>query len=311
MESLFDFHEIKSHVERNLVPLAIIVSTTVVSLLVRSILDLKGYDGWLGFQHAINDMVKVLLSLGIAWLFLKDKSVAISKKRFPKIEGIIGIIATGIVVINGYLPLFGFDVYFGKVNNFHFSLITLINSFIFLGIPLVLTARHYSRRESRIFIKDFGFSIPSIRMVACWALTLLLMLILNFVSAGDKGMEFLGNYAILVGLRGVWYLPLVMAQVFLKEELFFRVFMQTRFEKAASLGWAMIVQSIAWWSAHLAGITFTFGWGYGLLVIVLYMFHANALIAGYLWYKTRNLPLLALYHWFVGAIYPFEPISLL
>jgi len=83
----------------------------------------------------------------------------------------------------------------------------------------------------------------------------------------------------------------------LPEELLLRVTLQPRLAKFVPIGWAILLQALLFSAAHLPQklIGYQESWivaiGYSLTV-------NNGLIGGYLWWRTRSLPLLLLLHLF-------------
>ncbi len=273
-----------------------------LSLLVRFVFQLEGIG--LSVSDAINEIVKVVLSIGIAWLILKNISVPISKKKFPKIEVIVGLLCVGVL-----LALY----YFGWIGAIYNSIEWLLYLLILVGVPVMFSIRHYSWKDFGLFMKDLGLSIPTIRTVASWVVTLLVLFSLISISAGENRLIFFHYYADLVGLVGLIYPPylIFVFENFLlgwlwSEELFFRVYLQTRLEKLMPIGWAILIQALMFNLVHIPSNAIGLGWGWSFLPhFAQQTLVINGLIGGYLWYKTRNLPVLVLYHW---TIYPLLPL---
>jgi membrane protease YdiL (CAAX protease family) len=103
------------------------------------------------------------------------------------------------------------------------------------------------------------------------------------------------------GLTGPWGVLVLLGGLLLRaalpEELVLRVGLQTRFEGSLGVGFAILVQGLLFSGAHVPQQTLAYGRSTSLaLAYVLPL--ENALIAGYLWYRTRSLPLLLLLHLF-------------
>jgi len=280
---------------QNFIPLVVILLFWLLSLLVRFVFQLDGIG--LSVFEAINEIVKVVLSIGIAWLILKNVSVPISKEKFPKIEVIVGVLSVGALLALYYFVWIGaiYDVY----------TILCLDLLILVGVPIMFSIRHYGWKDLRLFIKDLGLSIPTIRTIASLVVTLLVLFTLIVINAGNNLPIFLQDYVNTTGLINWLYIRLIVL-AFLPEELFFRVYLQTRLEKLMPIGWAILIQAFLFGLVHIPMNAIGLGWGWGFLphfagqTLVI-----NGLIGGYLWYKTRNLPVLVLYHW---TIYPLLPL---
>lgn len=280
---------------QNFIPLVVILLFWLLSLLVRFVFQLEGIG--LTVFEAINEIIKVVLSIGIAWLILKNVSVPISKKKFPRIEVIVGLLLVGIWLVILYFAFVG-----------TISLSILWSLLITVGVPIIFSIRHYSREELGFFTKDLGLSIPTIRTFASFVVTLIVLFSLISISAGENSTIFFRYYTRSISFGGRL---MVMFERFLigwlwSEELFFRVFLQTRLEKLMPIGWAILIQALLFSLVHIPSNAIGLGWGWEFLphfanqILVI-----NGLIGGYLWYKTRNLPVLVLYHW---TIYPLLPL---
>jgi len=279
---------------QNFVPLVVILLFWTLSLLVRFVFQLEGIG--LSVFEAINEIVKVVLSIGIAWLILKNASVPISIQKFPKIEVIVGVLSVGAL-----LALF----YFACIGAIHYSIVLLWDLLILVGVPMIFSIRHYGWKDLRPFIKDLGLTIPTIRTIASWVMTLLVLFSLIIINAGNNLPIFLQDYVLTTGLTH-WLFIRFIVLAFLPEELFFRVYLQTRLEKLMPIGWAILIQAFLFNLVHIPMNAVGLGWGWSFLPhFAQQTLVINGLIGGYLWYKTRNLPVLVLYHW---TIYPLLPL---
>lgn len=110
-------------------------------------------------------------------------------------------------------------------------------------------------------------------------------------SPGDLAQEITGPLSVVVLIVGLLF------RAALPEELLLRVTMQPRLARVVPLGWAIVIQALLFNIAHLPQRLV----GYdepAILALAYTMAIDNGLIAGYLWYRTRSLPLLAVLHLF-------------
>lgn len=111
------------------------------------------------------------------------------------------------------------------------------------------------------------------------------------VPQADLANRITGPWAVVVLLVGM------LLRAALPEELLLRVTLQPRLAQFVPLGWAMLIQALLFSAGHLPQrmIGYQEPWmvalGYSLTV-------NNGLIGGYLWWRTRSLPLLLLLHLF-------------
>jgi membrane protease YdiL (CAAX protease family) len=81
------------------------------------------------------------------------------------------------------------------------------------------------------------------------------------------------------------------------EELYLRVYLQPRLARFMPLGWAIVVQALLFSALHLPRSVLRLGYAWPLALAS--VFHlCNGVLGGYLWSKTRSLPLLAALHLF-------------
>lgn len=83
----------------------------------------------------------------------------------------------------------------------------------------------------------------------------------------------------------------------LPEELVLRVGIQPRLARFVPVGWAIVVQALLFSAGHFPQQFIAYGRPFLLSVAYLLPIE-NGLLAGYLWYRTRSLPLLLLVHLF-------------
>ncbi len=83
----------------------------------------------------------------------------------------------------------------------------------------------------------------------------------------------------------------------LPEEMFFRVYMQPRLAHYLPIGLAIVAQAVLFSAAHLPRelLHLSYSWPLALAGVLSI---SNGVIAGYLWWRTRSLPLLLVLHLF-------------
>ncbi|OIN93169.1 MAG: hypothetical protein AUJ21_06060 [Anaerolineae bacterium CG1_02_58_13] len=81
------------------------------------------------------------------------------------------------------------------------------------------------------------------------------------------------------------------------EELFFRVYLQPRLAHYLPLGWAILIQALLFSAFHLPSMILYHGYSWSLALAEILSIN-NGLIGGYIWSRTRSLPLLSVLHLF-------------
>jgi membrane protease YdiL (CAAX protease family) len=146
--------------------------------------------------------------------------------------------------------------------------------------------------------------VPSVRIIACWVATIVLFFSLIYLSAGANFQAFLNDY-----YNTLFWMPNILYMIFAwlgPEELFFRVYLQTRLEKLMPVGWAIIIQSLLFSIIHIPGNAAILGWGWSVVPhLANTLLLTNGLIGGYLWHRTKSLPILIVYHL---TTYPLMPL---
>lgn len=111
------------------------------------------------------------------------------------------------------------------------------------------------------------------------------------VPQADLANQITGPMSVLVLIVGLVF------RAALPEELLLRVGLQPRLAQFMPIGWAILVQALLFSAGHLPQQLILYG--KPLLLSIGYLIAVdNGLIAGYLWYRTRSLPLLLLLHLF-------------
>lgn len=101
------------------------------------------------------------------------------------------------------------------------------------------------------------------------------------------------------GIHGPIDTVLLLGQILfnaaIPEELYLRVYLQPRLARYMPLGWAIVIQALLFSAIHLPRDILRLG--YSLPLAIASLFHlGNGVIGGYLWSKTRSLPLLVVLH---------------
>ena len=163
------------------------------------------------------------------------------------------------------------------------------------GIILFLTQRYSPRL--------LGLTWPSRRG---W-LTVLVAVLINFSAAvlfqvlppgeravvpqSDLSNQITGPLSVLVLLLGLLF------RAAIPEELLLRVGLQPRLAQFMPLGWAVLVQALLFNAGHLPQQLIAYKQPF-LLSMGYLLLADNGLIGGYVWHRTRSLPLLLVLHLF-------------
>jgi membrane protease YdiL (CAAX protease family) len=111
------------------------------------------------------------------------------------------------------------------------------------------------------------------------------------VPQSDLSNQITGSMSVLVLLAGLLF------RAALPEELLLRIGLQPRLAQFMPVGWAILIQALLFNAGHLPQQLLLYK--QPLLLSVGYLIAVdNGLIGGYLWYRTRSLPLLLLLHLF-------------
>jgi len=111
------------------------------------------------------------------------------------------------------------------------------------------------------------------------------------VPQADLANRITGPWTVVVLVVGT------LLRAALPEELLLRVTLQPRLAQFVPLGWAMLIQALLFSAGHLPQKLI--GYQEPLMLAVGYSLTVNnGLIGGYLWWRTRSLPLLLLLHLF-------------
>lgn len=236
-------------------------------------------------QFAVEGLI-LLAWLGIALLLLRRAPVERLPIKKPALELILGGVGFVLLITLAAAYYLGLE---------------LARPIIYLldyGIPLaVFIALRYG-------LKAMGLKLAPGR---AWA-ALLAIILVNFLAGFTFG-QFLppGELPAAPGadlseqLNSALDVLLEIGRILLiaaiPEELFFRVYLQPRLAHYLPLRWAIVVQALLFSLIHLPQEVISYGYSWpvalaGVLVI------SNGVIGGYLWSRTRSLPLLILLHLF-------------
>ena len=246
-------------------------------------------------QVGLWEMVRYVLINGvivIAWLW--SASIVLRDIPVPETERILHPIFEVACLLVGLI------VAVGLVTNRYASWLLLPDWLYYIatiGTVLILfIGLHYP-------ISSLGLAWPSKR---AW-LALLAVILVNFGAAilfqvlppgekaeapqSDLANQITGPLSILFLFVGLLF------RAALPEELLFRVGLQPRLARFVPLGWAILIQALLFSTAHLPQKLILYqeplllSLGYSLAL-------DNGLISGYLWHRTRSLPLLLVLHLF-------------
>jgi len=295
-----------------IVPLTIAASY-VFSLLIRFLFGLGGIGLTVG--EAVNEIVKVTVSIGFIWLFLRDVKSPPYNREIPRTDAAFELL---IVVVYVVIRPFSFTWFAQRATSeMAYWILVFSSAGIDYAIAVVLAIRHYLidrlidwRSKIVLSLKDLGVSIPRVRILVCWVATLSLLFSLIFVNAGESFQLFAQDYIQTLQIQAISQNLLHTVRVLFAwlviEELLFRVVLQTRLEKLMPVGWAIIVQALLFSIVHIPANATYLEWGWNVLPhLANTLLLTNGLIGGYLWHRTRNLAVLILYHW---TIYPLLPL---
>ena len=111
------------------------------------------------------------------------------------------------------------------------------------------------------------------------------------LPAEDLAQQLTTPFSVLVLFLGLLF------RAALPEELVLRVGIQPRLARFIPIGWAIVAQALLFSTGHFPQEFISYGRPF-LLSIGYLLPIENGLLAGYLWYRTRSLPLLLVVHLF-------------
>jgi len=262
-----------------------IVLTIGVVYTIAGIILYQQVGVWEMIRHVIVNGVMVFTWLWSAhWILRKTSLPQPTTIRYPVAE--LAWVLTSLILLMGYAA----NKYAGWV-----ALPTWVYYLLVYGTVLGIFV------GLRNPIKNMGLTWPT---KSGW-LAVMAVILINFaagvlfqllppgeaisVPAHDLASQIAGPLSIFVLVAGLLF------RAALPEELFFRVTLQPRLARFLPIGWAILLQAMLFMTAHLPQQVINYqrplilALGYVLTV-------DNGLIGGYLWYRTRSLPLLIILH---------------
>jgi membrane protease YdiL (CAAX protease family) len=239
---------------------------------------------WEAVRRFAVEGVILILWLGAAHLLLKDEPARDAPVKKPRLELILALL--GLPALAGLAV-----VYFNGARWLRYvPLAALIP--LFVMIPL-------GYRGSA-----FGLKGASRR---AWA-ALLVILLINWTVGPLLGAVLPeGEFAeppgadLSQGLTGPAAVVILLVQFLvltaIPEELYFRVFLQTRLARFAPLGWAILLQALFFSAIHIPQQALSYHYPWALIAAEALSVN-NGIIGGYFWRRTRSLPLLLILHLF-------------
>jgi uncharacterized protein len=214
----------------------------------------------------------ILLGLSVSMMFIKNEEIQKTYQAF--------ILLPILRLVDLSMPLF----YEEKLYNLIF-----IYGLMAIPVSIAATNQEFTGTQLGLTFKKIGAYIP---------FSILLGLLLG---AGE--FIIIGKNPLISDLSILNLLSLTMIMVFFVspiEEMIFRSILQSRLETSFGIREALIATSILFGLMHS---------GYGSISEILYISSVGALL-GYLFYRTRSLPLVALIHGFMNVFF-FGVIPLL
>lgn len=229
----------------------------------------------------------VIAWIGISTLILKNETIPEpARVRRPRLE-LVWVLLTILVI--AILATFA---YLGVLENAR-----LLFFVVLYGSPvlLYLTMRYPLRSIGLVWPTKRGW-LALLAVVAVNVMAAILFRLLppgeaEPVPAADLANQITGPGSVLVLLAALIF------QAALPEELLFRVTLQPRLAKLIPIGWAILIQALLFGAGHLPQQLIRNQEPFMLAAAYL-MTIDNGIIGGYLWYRTRSLPLLLVLHLF-------------
>ncbi|RPI23857.1 MAG: CPBP family intramembrane metalloprotease, partial [Chloroflexota bacterium] len=242
---------------------------------------------WEAVRHTIVNGGIVAAWLGVsAWILKNEPVPEPIPLRHPRLELAWGFAAYGLVVSVAAAG------YMGWLSQARWLFLAA-----FYG-PLILlyAIMRYPRRA-------IGLSWPSRRgwlaLLAVILVNVLASAVFTMVPPGEVKAAAAADLSTqMTGLRAVLMMVLsVLVVAAIPEELLFRVTLLPRLARFIPVGWAILAQALLFSLGHLPQQVLRNQEPF-LLAAAYLMTIDNGLIGGYLWYRTRSLPLLLVLHLF-------------
>jgi uncharacterized protein len=205
----------------------------------------------------------ILLGLSLSMLYIKDEDI---QKTYQAL-----ILLPILRLVNLSMPAF-YDI----------TLYSFVFIYGLLTIPVTIALTHqgFTREQLGVTFERMGIYIP-------------LSIIMGFLLGAGEYFIIETNYLIPdLSIPTLLILTLVMVfLVGLIEEIIFRSILQNRLEVLLGSRGGLIVTSVLFGLMHS---------GYGNISEIFYAF-AVGFIIGYMFYRTRSLPLVAMTHGFINV----------
>lgn len=205
----------------------------------------------------------ILLGLSISMLYIKNEEV---QKTYQAL-----ILLPVLRLVNLSMPAF-----------YEITLYSFVFIYGLLTIPVTIAITHqgFTREQLGITFKRIGLYIP-------------LSIVLGFLLGAGEYFIIETNYLIPdLSIPTILILILVMVLlVGLVEEIIFRSILQNRLEVFLGSRGGLLITSVLFGLMHS---------GYGNMTEVFYTFFVGFII-GYLFYRTRSLPLVTMTHGFINV----------
>lgn len=240
---------------------------------------------WEAIRQALVNGLLVIVWLAAAHKLLKSEPIPpLTPLKRPGLELLIlflGLAATVTIAALGYL-----------------NLADVPDPFYYLASIGTALALYFLSGYSR---RDLGIRMPSRRA----GITVGVVILINFAFGILFQLLPRGEAATLPGsdlaeeITGPLSVLILFGRIFLRaalpEELMLRVAIQPRLAHFMSIGGAILIQAVIFSAAHFPQRYFGYGEPFLLSLGHIFIIE-NGLIAGYIWYRTRNLSLLLVMH---------------
>lgn len=205
----------------------------------------------------------LLLGLSLSILYIKDDGLEKTYQAF--------ILLPILRLVNLSMPAF-YEV--------TLYLFVFIYGLLTIPVTIALTHQGFTREQLGVSFKRMGIYIP-------------LSIIMGFLLGTGEYLIIETNYLIPdISISSLLILTLVMVfLVGLIEEIIFRSILQNRLEAFLGSRGGLLITSILFGLMHS---------GYGNIVEIFYAFFVGFII-GYMFYRTRSLPLVAMIHGFINV----------
>lgn len=242
---------------------------------------------WEAVRQTVVNGAIVLAWLGISAWILKNEPlpdpVSIRRPRLELAWGLLTFLIVVLLAAFAYLDLLEQASWLFFVVFYAFPILLYVT----LRYPLRAIGLVWPSRRTR-------FALMAVIMVNLLA-TLVYMWIpsgeADPVPGADLAEQITGPWSVLMVLLALTF------RAALPEELLFRVTLQPRLARFIPLGWAILLQALLFNLGHFPQQLIR-NQEPVLLASAYLMTIDNGIISGYLWYRTRSLPLLIVLHLF-------------